>query len=457
MSSASQFLGFVSRTTSPAASACVLMFLFAICTPCQGQDMITLRKILELPIHDHITIDSKTVIDHCSKVIEKRDQHSKEVVGRALLARGNAYGRINKFEAAIQDFDEYCKIQPENAKVLIMRAIAYSSINQSEKSDKDIEKALRLDPKYPEALLGLATILSRLGDEQESLKAVDFVISLHPKHGQAYFLRGVISKTLNPIESLNSMNKFLELSPYNMMREEPYYYRGFALAQLNRTEEALSSYLMARKLNPSSYQVTQELAFTYAQLGKFNLAAHYGEECVKMDPKAPAGYYLCSVNFDRIGKRQESLLAAEKFFAHAKEDPSLYFEKAELFSLMGKYASAMEYYGKIIDGGRETFYSRVGKASLLATCPDPKIRNGAQALKLAKEAYDGKNTQKWQRWAAFVAISEAYAELGNFEEAVSNAKNAVEAAGPDFGRREELLARVTLFENKEPYRMKAAK
>jgi tetratricopeptide (TPR) repeat protein len=197
---------------------CVFAVTLAFSNQSRGQDMSILDKILELPIHDHLTFDSKTVIAQCSEVIQKREKCSKEIIGKALLARGNAYLVMHKLDEAIQDFDEYCAILPENADVLFLRANVQAMKSRHEEARKDIEKLNRLYPEDLRGLFGRAMLLLGQGNEKEGLKALDMAISRNPKHAQSYFVRGALCSIMNPIESLHFMNKFLELTPYNGIR-----------------------------------------------------------------------------------------------------------------------------------------------------------------------------------------------------------------------------------------------
>ena len=124
---------------------------------------------------------------------------------------------------------------------------------------------------------------------------------------------------------------------------------------------------------------------------------------------------------------------------------------------LGRHNSAIEFFDKGLQMDPDHFQSLIEKAHLLATCPEEKLRNGAQALKLATRAYENKNTRDWQKWQPAMVLAEAHAESGNFKEAVRFAKEALGRAGPDFGRRDEFLEKLSLFQKNMPYRAKVAK
>jgi len=88
---------------------------------------------------------------------------------------------------------------------------------------------------------------------------------------------------------------------------------------------------------------------------------------------------------------------------------------------------------------------------ILATCPDPSLRNGSKAVELAQQAErftEGKSPDVLE------ILSAAYAEAGRFTEAVATARQALEL--PDTKARpvyvEEILAQIKLYEASTPFR-----
>ena len=82
-------------------------------------------------------------------------------------------------------------------------------------------------------------------------------------------------------------------------------------------------------------------------------------------------------------------------------------------------------------------------AWLMATCPEEKARNGKRAVELAKQALDlEKNSANHMD-----TLAAAYAETGNFEEAVSWQERAVTLNNNDLYHR-----RLELYRKKQPYR-----
>ena len=123
-------------------------------------------------------------------------------------------------------------------------------------------------------------------------------------------------------------------------------------------------------------------------------------------------------------------------------------------------SEALRWYRKAIAteiaNGIDNISSRLTESELalrLAASPDPTIRNGAEALQIAQKVCNAtKGTNGWH----LGLLATAYAETGNFDEAVKYAQLALKAADlvkypKSFSQYE---ARLKLYENHMPYRIK---
>jgi tetratricopeptide (TPR) repeat protein len=88
-------------------------------------------------------------------------------------------------------------------------------------------------------------------------------------------------------------------------------------------------------------------------------------------------------------------------------------------------------------------------AWLLATCPDEKFRDGKKAWELAKKAYELKPD-----WHHQDTLAAAYAECGDFDEAIRWQKKVVEDSHGTQKEKEERKERLKLYEQHKPFRDK---
>jgi hypothetical protein len=95
---------------------------------------------------------------------------------------------------------------------------------------------------------------------------------------------------------------------------------------------------------------------------------------------------------------------------------------------------------------------RANLAWLRATCPDPKFRDASEALRLARAQAGAGNAR------ALDVLAAACAEAGLFDEAVTAAHQAIEAAehSGEKTAAAEIRDRLKLYESRRPYRERVA-
>jgi tetratricopeptide (TPR) repeat protein len=90
-----------------------------------------------------------------------------------------------------------------------------------------------------------------------------------------------------------------------------------------------------------------------------------------------------------------------------------------------------------------------GLAWLVATCPDPKYRNGKLAIELATRACE---RVQWAEPSYMDTLAAAYAEAGDFESAVCLQREAVASLPTGDANLATFRERLRLFEAHKPYR-----
>lgn len=88
-------------------------------------------------------------------------------------------------------------------------------------------------------------------------------------------------------------------------------------------------------------------------------------------------------------------------------------------------------------------------AWVMATCPDPQARNGKQAISDASRACE---LSHWKDWHTIDTLAAAYAEAGDFNEAITCQQRAISAAGSAAKKQYDLEKRLALYSAHKPYR-----
>jgi hypothetical protein len=124
------------------------------------------------------------------------------------------------------------------------------------------------------------------------------------------------------------------------------------------------------------------------------------------------------------------------------------WEPRDLLS-MQRYDQALAGFNELIRKYPAYAEAHRSRAYILATCPDPKLRNGKEALRSAKRACE---LTTWREMLAVSTLAAAYAEAGDFANAVLWQQKAQDlAARGEFPGSFE-ADRMTLYKASKPYR-----
>lgn len=151
------------------------------------------------------------------------------------------------------------------------------------------------------------------------------------------------------------------------------------------------------------------------------------------------------------GEYEKAILDYNEAIRRDPECAVTYYNRGVTWQASGVFDKAITDYTRAIELGPEDpdFYNCL--AWVLATCPEAKHRDGERAVENARKACEGTH---WVDWETLDTFASAYAETGNYPEAVKWQKKAIELAP----RPVKLLlkSRLELYETGRPYREPAA-
>jgi tetratricopeptide (TPR) repeat protein len=139
-----------------------------------------------------------------------------------------------------------------------------------------------------------------------------------------------------------------------------------------------------------------------------------------------------------------------------KHAPVFYCDRAVAWSGKNQSDKAITDYEKAIQGFErgirldpEYVFLYASYAWLLATCPESKIRDGKRAIQMATKAYE---LTEWKSGWELNTLAAAYAEAGQFDEAVRYQTKALEEPDVRGPARDDFRQRLELYTQGKPYR-----
>lgn len=339
---------------------------------------------------------------------------------------------------AMEDCDEALKIAAGNGEALELRArLEAAKQAPEEKAVADLTQQIRIKPG-PLTYMQRAQAWLQMGDDGKAAEDFTMIIWLdtYEKDGAYQYLTSIYGST-------GKLDKALEMA------------------------------------NQVTTRLHGHLGWVYAQKGDFAKAAEeYGKDVeedkksVALEKKQEADEKAAEAADAAEEARMEAQMDAEEGVAPkpaaakpaaaqpaapvAKDDEEdfTYIEVVQDLIRLSEAHYRAKMYGKALADLNEGMklmpkdtWSMNAKAWLLATCPDEKLRNGAEAVKLAKVHGDSDT------------LAAAYAEAGDWEEAVKQEKEAIGEDGKEIkeaaGR--EADAKAALAGATTPQTIRAAK
>jgi Flp pilus assembly protein TadD len=210
---------------------------------------------------------------------------------------------------------------------------------------------------------------------------------------------------------------------------------GVELHRIGRPDEAMTHYAQALTIRPGYPYSHNNLGVALAEQGRYTEAeSHYRAALVSNDRYSEAHNNL-GIALASLGRVDEALEHFASALLLEPEDPEIHHNLGIAWSIRGDTGRAVEHFLDALRLEPEWHSVATAAAWILATHPDPAVRDGREAVRLAERvcrAHGGGEPRQLDTLAA------AYAESGNFDAAVRTASRAAELAE---ARREPALAR----------------
>ncbi len=277
-------------------------------------------------------------------------------------------------------------------------------------------------PRNPRGLVNLGRAKALANDKAKAIEMFETAMRVKPTYSPAPYNYGAwLSDRWNePEKAIPLLQKSIEIRP----RESDYHFAlGNALRQAKRTEEAPDAYRKALELNDANHDARDNLAMALRELGRYEEAESTLKEAVARNPDP----WLTHMELARVcvatGRPSEALRHFDAAMRSRPDQPLL--------------------------GGE--------LAWLLATHPDEAVRDGQRAVRLAIAARDSAPDLH----LVWDALAAAQAEVGEFNEAVKSAEQALSLVGTadEISADEmsdEIIARIELYRSAQPFRDVAA-
>jgi len=371
---------------------------------------------------------------------------------------GNALEAEGKLDEALTQYAAAQSFMPANVDACINLGIALTRKGELDAARAQLRRALELNPRDPGAHFNLASVLSRQGkfDEaiphyHEALRSYFYRAEAHNELGNLYLRQGKTDAALSQYREAIRLDPDFAQAHLNLAN---------LLATQGRLPEALTHYALAAQANPALPEARYNLGRAAMAAGRFGEAADHFRAALAAQPDFAEAHHNLGLLLERQGRTDEALAQYEAALRAKPDHAKTHYVLANALLKRRQPALAREHYEAALKSQpdyAEAHYqlgvllladqdaagaSRHWQAALrlkpdwlellnnlawlMATHPDPKVRDGTQAVKLASRAAE---LIRQREAGPTDPLAAAHAEAGQFNEAVPSPERGLSEAG----------------------------
>jgi tetratricopeptide (TPR) repeat protein len=200
---------------------------------------------------------------------------------------------------------------------------------------------------------------------------------------------------------------------------------GNILRQKGKVDEAITHYQIALQIKPDYVDARNNLGTALQQKGRMDEAIIQFQLALQIGPGFAYAHFNLGTALYQEGRVDEAITEFQKALQILPDNASFHFNFAMALLRKGRVGEAIAQLELALQIEPANMEAQNNLAWLLATCPQPSLRNGDKALQLARQANElsgGKNP------VILGTLAAAFAEAGRFSEAVETAQRALRLA-----------------------------
>jgi serine/threonine-protein kinase len=398
-----------------------------------------------------------------------------------LFTRGHrAYGE-GDFQEAVECFSRAIKLRPEVSAAYRYRAYAWLELGERLRALNDLDQAIRLKPDELQLYADRAAELFAQKAFDQAVADCDLVLNQDPGRADVSALRGRCHAGRGDTESaLRDFAQAIAGDPENAGRcyiwrarlnadcenfvaaeadcsravaaapdqAEPLYMRAAIRQQTGDVDAAIQDFTEALELDPKHGMAHLGRAICRLALDDFEGAIGDCDKASSLMPNVVQCHELRGSALMRLGQFDAALANFDEAVRLAPSSASPLNHRASVHYLKQDYAAAVRDHMEALKRDPRSAGTFNQLAWIWATCPDPDIRNGERAKECATRACE---LTEWTEPGFLDTLAAAYAECGEFDDAVRWQEKAAESAEAP-ARAAEYQTRLERYHSRKPFR-----
>jgi tetratricopeptide (TPR) repeat protein len=262
----------------------------------------------------------------------------------AYFALGNIYFQAQRYQDAIQYFEQALGRKPDDSFAAINIALAYEAMGKFGEAEKFLLGYLEKGFSDPQFYFMLGNMNYIQKNYDRAIPYLEKCLASNTESGGSYSLLGAIYIVKDDLPRAEEcLRKAFEINPgLNNL----HYFMAELAEKRGRTAEAEAEYLKELEVSPKHFKTLYNLSRLYRQTGDKAGELEFLNKCLETDPAFPLTYfYLARIYLNRGERMQEAIELVKKGIAlrpSPAELPLGYFLLADLYNRVGDSALSAE-------------------------------------------------------------------------------------------------------------------
>ncbi len=211
------------------------------------------------------------------------------------------------FKTAIEEFNHFIYLEPNDEVAYLMRAEAKYELKDYLDSISDCTKAIEICPEFKKAYIlrgkGKHYINDFLGAVEDYSRAIE-TKAKYESNFNSFFLRGISRASINDyLGAIEDYSKAIEINP-NLAKS--YDYRGLSKMELEDYKGAIEDFTKVIEIDPESSITYKNRGNSKSELNEYLEAINDFFMAIELDSTLDWLYQYIGYNYYKLGNRQKS-------------------------------------------------------------------------------------------------------------------------------------------------------
>jgi tetratricopeptide (TPR) repeat protein len=294
-------------------------------------------EALKIDPYDDIAQRSKDIEIEEFKAIDTVT-HSPDM--SSLVTKGLELELDEKYEEAIQCYDEALEINPNDESVWENKADALGSLDKDEEAIQCYDEALEINPENEHVLTMKGTGLFQLKKYEEAIQCYDEALEINPENEHALTMKDQLTILVEAVSNNISDDvpkEMLYRNLENLSNPSSAFMKASELFQLKKYEEAIPHL----KKSITSPEVDGMLGLCFRNMQKYDESIIYFDKLLSVEPENEMFLNFKGFSLRDLERWKEFVTIQTKLLEINPQDESAWQSKSTGLFQLSKYDEAI--------------------------------------------------------------------------------------------------------------------